>query len=120
MKSKHFLPRVYTDKETERLSKKYEVKTCPNEPLQMCLGQVENEVGAYKLLGLAKIFGEFVGISVSDIDKIETHYDFNDFGYIEYLDERYVRTEKKGNLEILFPNEELLLNQKVKRKSYDR
>jgi len=115
MKSHKFFSRVYTDKETERLSEEYDVESCPNNSLSMTLGQTEAEIGAYKLLELSKSFGEFVGINQRELEKINWT-DLNDFMYIGYLDEKYVRAKKKGKLEILFPTEELLINQRVKKK----
>lgn len=113
MKSHKFFPKVYTDEETERLSEKYNVQSCPNRFIPNTLGQTEAEIGAYKLLSISKCFGEFVGVDYENIkNMIGFHRD--NFMYIHFLDEKYVRTKRKGKLEILFPTEELLINQGIK------
>ncbi len=115
IESYNFFSKLYTDKETERLSDEYDISSCPDNSLSMTLGQTEAEIGAYKLLSLSKCFGKFVGIKQKDLDKISC-FESNNFYYVGYLDDKYVRTAKKGKLEILFPTEELLINQKVRKK----
>ena len=115
MESHNFFSKVYTDKETERLSEEYDVMSCPESYIQGSFGMVEPEIGAYKLLSISKCFGEFVGISQRELDEINSE-NLDDFVYIGYLDEKYIRTKKKGKLELLFPTEELLINQKIRRK----
>ena len=115
MKSHKFFSRVYTDQESERLSDEYDVRTCPTDQVLSSLGKTEYEIGAYKLLSISKCFGEFVGINREALDDI--YWENNsDLIYIAYLDREYIRTAKNGNLEILFPTEELLINQKVRKK----
>jgi hypothetical protein len=114
---KNIFPRVYTDEKTERLSKEYDVRSCSDYPVSSSLGQYDEEIGAQKLLSISKYFGEFVGIDSKEISpKDSTKFRDYDFLYITYLDKKYVRTEKKDGLEILFPTEELLINQKVKKR----
>lgn len=113
MKSHKFFQRVYTDKETERLSEEYDIKTFSGY-LPNTLEKVEAEIGAEKLLNLSKLSGEIIGIDYKDIENmIEDDIDFECIGW---LNKEYVRTKKKGKLEILFPTEELLISQGVKRK----
>jgi hypothetical protein len=112
MIKKKFLPNIYTDKETERLTKEYDVTTCPDYPVPSSLGQYEDEIGAQRLLGISKCFTEFVGIDSRAILKIDNRLDF---GYIFYLEKKYLRRENRGKLEIIFPTEELLINQKIKK-----
>jgi len=111
MKSHRFFPKVYTDEETKRLSRKYDIKTfsgyVPNS-----LGQIESELGAEKLLNLSKLVGGIIGINFGDIEKL----DFDEWGNIFWLDKEYIRTQKVGRLEILFPTEELLISQRVRKR----
>lgn len=114
IKRKNFFPAVYIDEETKILSKEYDVTTCPDYPVPSSLGQYELEIGAQKLLSISKYFGEFVGVSEEDINKTP-YEDFDSFMYIYYLDNKYARTVKKSKLEIIFPTEELLINQGIKK-----
>ena len=117
IKRKNFFPKVYTDKETEKLTEEYDVKSCLDYPVPSSVGGYILGRGEQKLLSISKCFGEFVGISLEDIDKQDYHSDFCE---IYRLTKPNIRTERKGKLEILFPTEDLLINQRVKKNKHDR
>ncbi|MDD5012172.1 MAG: hypothetical protein PHQ66_00790 [Candidatus Nanoarchaeia archaeon] len=112
MRSYKFFPKVYTDEETKRLSEEYDIKTfsgyVPNS-----LGQIEDEIGAEKLLNLSKLIGEIVGVNSKDVEQLDCDSEFYE---ILGLREKYARTKNRKNLEILFPTEELLISQRVQKK----
>lgn len=111
IEKKLFIPSVYTDEETKKLSKLYDLKTCPSAPVCSSLGQYEEEIGAQKLLAFSNLFGEIVGVAAQDLFKFNED---SGFRYIDYLDNKYVRRKTFNEVDILFPTEQLLISQGVK------
>lgn len=105
--------KLYRDEKSQILSNIYDLDTCPDKPIRGSLGDLRCEEGAYRFLTLAKRANEIVGIDCHDIEMGKYHPFFYS---VLCLESKYIRTEDKNGARIIFPTEELLINQGVKKK----
>lgn len=105
-----FFSTLYRDDESRRLDKFYDVSSCPDYPMSSTLGKTEHECFARNLLGVCKAVGFFVGFDKDELEKYDSYEG-------AFFPTSYLRLKKVRGIEVLFPTEELLKNQKVKEKN---
>lgn len=110
-----FIPILYRDEESRKLSKIYDVFTCPDEQILSSLGSSGLEHVAVKLLGIYKTNRDFIGM---DIEALNSYMGASD----EYYDlqkliswDDFFRVKKVKGIMVLFPTENFLKNQGVKK-----
>jgi len=73
------------------------------------MGTNEYECFARNLLGICKAVGFFVGFDKEELKRYDSHEEAS-------FPTSFLRLKKVRGIEVLFPTEELLINQKVKKR----
>lgn len=113
-KSSSFFSKLYVDEEVEELAdkKKYSVYTCPTSMVYSSLGSAGLESFVCDIFRICRCAGEFVGVAENELRAYEEN--FHNLYYTQKLIDRgYLRRENIDGINVLFPTEELLINQKV-------
>ena len=115
-----FVSKVYRDKKSNKLDIKYNVESCPKNYVPSTLGDLYAEIGASKILAISKLFRCFVGVERNELTNYLKNFDISsgyDISEFECYRESWLRRKKINGLEILFPTEKFLINQRVKRRN---
>lgn len=110
--------RIFQDERCRELDRLYDVKTCSESYIQQSIGQIEYEEGAFRFLSLSKLCGSFVGISEKSLDQL-SKLDEN-WNYALGLDDCFIRESSIEKERVYFPTEELLNNQRIKKKELNK
>jgi len=105
-----FFKILYRDEESRKLDSEYDVHSCSSRMVSSTLGDASHECFVAHLLGVCKAVGHFVGFEKDELKA----YDSHEKAYFPF--ERYFRLKKVHGIEVLFPTEELLKNQKVEKR----
>ena len=104
-----FFRTLYRDEESRKLDSSYDVRSCSDYPMPSTMGQTEYECFARNLLGICKAVGYFIGFEKRELERYDSYEGAS-------FPTSFLRLKKVRGIEVLFPTEELLTNQKVKKK----
>jgi len=109
--------KVYTDDISRSLTYQIDMNTFPDCSLLSSLGKTEFEISAFKILMISKLYRKIVGIERTELENylasIESSLQYSP-GYFEQ--NGLLRLKKVRGIQVLFPTEELLIKQDVKKK----
>jgi len=108
------LSRVYTDPESEELSKKYDVHSNIGF-VSSSLASTNTESFADDLFRFYSALGCFCGFSRKELEKVDN----DKMVAIERVNPVYIRRRCIEGVEVLFPTEELLKNQRISKYKRD-
>ena len=104
-----FFGTLYQDEESRKLDSEYDVHSCSSRMVSSTLGDASHECFVAHLLGVCKAVGYFVGFEKTELGRYDSHEKAH------FPIGRHFRLKKVHGIEVLFPTEALLKNQKVKK-----
>ena len=107
-----FIPKFYTSPETTRLSKVYDISSHHGSIVSSSMGNAGDESFAGDLFKFYQAIGQLVGVASEDMANYAEVFNHK-FCPGSLVGKEFLQKEGVAGIEVLFPTEALLINQKI-------